>query len=762
MKKFNYLLFIFILGMNFANAKPVTPKTAQKVAESFYKLNAVIELKTITLAYTELSVSGSPLYYAFNINNSDGFVIVTADDILKPIIGYSTERNFVTPEAGTTIGNWLKVRGAEIKFAVETGLVADVKIVSQWNNYLSGMSSRLSGNSSVQTVTSFVQTTWNQSPNYNALCPGTGTNKSVTGCVATAMAQIMRYWKFPAHGTGSSSYNTGSAGWGTLSANYGATTYNWANMPLSLAGPNNDVAVLNYQAGVSVDMQYSASGSGAWVITGDNPICAQRSYVTYFGYDPSAIHGEYRANYDDPTWTALLKSDLDIGRPIQYVGDDPNDGGHTWVCDGYDANDFFHMNWGWGGQSNGYFDINNLATPGFNPSVNHEALMGIVPLASAAVDAGIPAVSSPTGYYCSTNFNPSVTLQNFGSSNLTSCDINYQIDNGSVQTYNWSGSLVTGQTISISLPSFTAATGAHTLACFSSNPNGVADGNSSNDQSLNTFNVTLGALFPVAEGFEVNSLPSSDWAVMHSATANDWMVTSTASATGVKSAMINNSTNLAGSNSVLQTSSSYDLASYAAPILSFKMAYQQKATSTSEKLQVYVSTDCGMVWVSRWARVGSTLATVTGTASSFVPTPSQFTTYTVNINSVLTDNQVMFRWQFYADASAPGNNIYLDDINIYDAATAIQNVAVNNVNLNIYPNPSSGIVNIDFNLSEKHAISLNVTDMLGRTVESIDAKAYQIGETNLTIGAKNNYQAGVYLVNINVDGQIITKKVLIN
>ncbi len=758
MKKFTYLMFIFILGINFANAKPVTPKTAQKVAESFYKLNSPIAFKTITLAYTELSVSGSPLYYAFNINNSDGFVIITADDATKPVIGYSTERSFVVPEAGTTIGTWLKKRGTEIKLAVETGLVADEKIAKQWNNYLSGIANKLSGNSNVQTLSPLVKTTWNQSPNYNALCPG----GSVTGCVATAMSQIMRYWKFPAQGTGSSSYNTGSAGWGTLSCNYGVTTYNWANMPLSIGTSNNDVATLNYQAGVSVNMNYSPTGSGAYVITGDDPICAQHSFVTYFGYDATTIHGEYRANFDDASWLAMIEGDLDIGRPVEYVGWDPSAGGHTWVCDGYDQNNFLHMNWGWGGQSNGYFDINALTPSGDNFSQGHEALLGIVPVASVAVDAGIPAVSSPIGYYCSDTFNPDVTLQNFGSTTLTSCVINYKIDNGSVQTFNWSGSLVTGQTEIVSLPSFTSVGGVHTLACFSSNPNGGTDGNSSNDQTVNTFNVTLGALFPVAEGFESSNLPSSYWAIMHSTTANDWMVTSTASATGVKSAVIDNSTNLAGSNSILQTLSSYDLASYATPALSFKMAYRQKTTSTSEKLQVYVSTDCGLTWVSKWARTGSTLATVTGTASSFVPTPSQFTTYTVNINSVLTNHQVMFRWAFYADASAPGNNIYLDDINIYNAAAAIQNVAVNNVDLAVYPNPSSGLVNIDFSLSEKHAVSLYVTDMLGRTIETIDAKTYQAGEASLLIGAKNNYQAGVYLVNINIDGQIITKKVLIN
>src|SRR5665213_3647716 len=163
------------------------------------------------------------------------------------------------------------------------------------------------------------------------------------------MAQIMRFWKYPTTGTGSSSYcDCGSpnftSNYGTLNANYGATTYNWNNMPLNVTSANTDVATFNYQCGVSVEMDYSPSGSGAQVIDyGGGYPCAQISYVNYFGYDPSTIQGHDKSSYSDTQWIALLKGDLDIGRPIQYVGADPSAGGHTWVCDGYDANDNFHM-----------------------------------------------------------------------------------------------------------------------------------------------------------------------------------------------------------------------------------------------------------------------------------------------------------------------------------------------------------------------------------------------------------------------------------
>src|SRR5207249_2487668 len=132
----------------------------------------------------------------------------------------------------------------------------------------------------------------------------------------------MRFWKFPATGTGSSSYTAGT--YGTLSANYGATTYSWTSMPNAIGSNNTAVATLNYQAGVSVEMNYSPSGSGAYVITGDNPVCAQASFVNYFGYDPNTIQGLYRSSYTDANWIALLENDLTAGRPLEYVGTDPN------------------------------------------------------------------------------------------------------------------------------------------------------------------------------------------------------------------------------------------------------------------------------------------------------------------------------------------------------------------------------------------------------------------------------------------------------
>ncbi|HEX7412726.1 MAG TPA: C10 family peptidase [Bacteroidia bacterium] len=779
MKKIIYTTFMFILGINMVSAKPVTPTTAKTVAENFYKQNSNIEVSTTTLAYTAVSATGVPIYYIFDINSDDGFVIISADDVAKPIVGYSTKGHYVKIESGSNFGYWMEKTSYQINSARTNGLAATEKVVGEWTKYTTKTSSnsKLSGTSSVMTATfvPLMLSTWNQngggSVAYNNLCPG----GSVTGCVATTMAQIMRYWSYPAHGTGSSSYtqSPNTHGYPSQSANYGTTTYNWANMPLNAS--NADVAQLSYQCGVSVNMHYDPTGSGAQVLGSGGP-SAQHSYKTYFGYDPNQLRGLYKSSNQssyDVAWIDSVKSDLNIGRPVQYAGWDSLGAGHTWVCDGYDNNNNLHMNWGWGGAYDGYFSIMDLTTSGgtsnvFDPRYNDQMLKGIVPMSANSLDAGISVITSPVGYYCSTTTNavsPSITLQNFGSTSLFVCSVNYKLDNLAVQNQPWNGSLVPYQTAVINLPNVALTIGTHTLVCYSSNPNGGTDQNSANDQTTIIFNVTGSGILPVVEGFEsATTLPNSNWNVSHTSTTSgvDFMVTSNGSATGSRSCMIDNMSNIAGNNSIIQTSSSYDMTTFTTPSLTFKAAYQKKPSATNvDKLQISTSTDCGNSWQSRKVISSSTLATGGVGTSSYIPTTAQFALYTVPITAIASSHTVMFRFEFYADPTSPGNNLYIDDINIIDAAGAgIQSIE-EVTGLNIYPNPSTGKFNIDLNLSESHNIAVTITDMLGRTVETTASKPYLMGKIILAFGNNNAYQTGVYLVNIDIDGQRISKKVVI-
>jgi hypothetical protein len=386
------------------------------------------------------------------------------------------------------------------------------------------------------------------------------------------------------------------------------------------------------------------------------------------------------------------------------------------------------------------------------------------PAQTLAIDAAIPTVTlTPIAATCSDTHNLSMTLQNRGLHTITTCSVNYKLDNNAVQTQTWSGSLATGQTSTVTFLTFSVSPGSHTLLCYSSNPNDSLDIQAQNDTVRINFNVVLPANVPVIEGFETtNSLPNSIWNISHTSTGLDFTVTSNAAATGSKSVMLDNMSNAGGNNSILQTAAIYDLSMLASPTLLFKAAYQQKATTNADKLQIYSSTDCGFSWQSRKVIASSALASLSGGVgtAAYTPTAAQFTTYTVNINAVASSHNAMFRWEFYADPNGPGNNLYIDDINIASSVTGIENIETL-VNLNLYPNPSEGKINIDFNLSEQHTIAVNITDLLGRVVDIVNTKLYHVGETSLTIGADNTYKAGIYLVNIDIDGQRISKKVLI-
>ena len=396
MKKNTYALMMFILGINLIQAKPVIPGIAKNLATSFYKQHSSKALQTVTLAYTETSSTGEPVYYVFNINANDGFVIVTADDATRPIIGYSTEKQYVIPAEHTAIAHWMKRRSKEILAIRSANLQPNEEITQEWaGNFNQKTNAKLTGSTgtvSTASVAPLVKTTWDQSPYYNAMCPGTGNNQAVTGCVATAMAQVMRFWNYPAKGTGSSSYCDCKSGgytdqWGTLSANYGATTYSWTAMPLNVSSANTAVATLMYHCGVSVEMDYDVNGSGADALTIETggSACSQIALVNYFGYDANTIQGYQKTegNYTDAAWITLVETDLNAGRPVIYEGDDATEGGHCWVCDGYDASNNLHMNWGWSGDDDGYFAVTNFNTGtgsnAFNPVEEQEILVGIQP-----------------------------------------------------------------------------------------------------------------------------------------------------------------------------------------------------------------------------------------------------------------------------------------------------------------------------------------------------------------------------------------------
>ena len=388
-------------------AGSISISDAQLVAVNFYKTTTQHTNATVnaTLKYTQTDANNNTAFYVFDMSPVRGFVIVAADDNVIPVLGYSTEGNFHTDFQHTGLNHWTRNTATNISLALQNNARADAHIQQQWTAYRQGSnpSAQRSGS-----VTPLVTTTWDQENMasappylYNLFCPyyTPDHQRALTGCEATAMAQIMKFWNYPAQGMGSFSYTDDtihgySNNYGVQSSNFAAHTYQWSAMPTILDGTettsrDSAVDILMYDCGVSVGMDYgddnqNGSGAEALIVTevanyGDSN-CVQYALVKYFSYDADTIKGVVEADYTPTAWTALIEHEMDMGRPVLYEGNDATQGGHAWVCDGYDATDKLHMNWGWSGADNGYFAVNNLTTSGnFNPIQQEDALIGILP-----------------------------------------------------------------------------------------------------------------------------------------------------------------------------------------------------------------------------------------------------------------------------------------------------------------------------------------------------------------------------------------------
>ena len=390
------LLALLILPM-IAFAAPVSKNQARSIGENFFNKSIQVNrvhnrnAKLISLQHPNMKNirrnigdSYAP-YYIFN-NEDGGFVIVAGDDCATPILGYSTEGRIEPNNMPIQLVELLNAYAEEIQISVENNNQATDSIQMLWDAYERSPQSQ----NATAVVNTLISTSWDQYPWYNNRCPSDPSlsergGHPTTGCVATAMAQIMRYWEHPKIGIGYHSYK--SELYGTLSANFANTTYEWNNMPLKLSSStssvqNDAVATLMYQCGVAVDMNYNCDGRGssaAYVVDyGYGRASAEKALATYFGY-ASTIAGKNSSSMTDNVWKNMLKSELDNKRPILYAGCSSERSGHAFICDGYDNNDKFHFNWGWGGTANGFFSLTALTPSNHNYSIDQQAVIGIKP-----------------------------------------------------------------------------------------------------------------------------------------------------------------------------------------------------------------------------------------------------------------------------------------------------------------------------------------------------------------------------------------------
>lgn len=380
--KFTYLLS-FVVGLiimgQTAYSEIVPIEKARLVAKNifFERVNLSKDVSYNSIIFGDeftVTDNNKPVYYVFNLSNEPGFVLVSAESNAFPVLGYSFESFFRPNNLNESLEAEIQNYKEQIVSVREHNYKSTNEISVAWEKY--SKTSFTKSTESIAQAGPLVLTKWNQDCYYNTLCPvanaGNGyCNHVPTGCVATAMSQIMKFWSFPSTGTGSNSYV--HPDYGTLSANFGTSVYNWAAMPTNdLTAENAEVAKIMFHAGVAMNMDYAPGGSGA--ITA----YAGQKLAAYFKYSTSSQYITKSANLID--WHIKIRANIISGKPVIYSGRGSN-GGHAFIIDGFQYPEFYHVNFGWGTSGDGYYYLNAINSTNNNGSFNNDqgALINIYP-----------------------------------------------------------------------------------------------------------------------------------------------------------------------------------------------------------------------------------------------------------------------------------------------------------------------------------------------------------------------------------------------
>ncbi|MEA3477616.1 MAG: C10 family peptidase, partial [Bacteroidota bacterium] len=359
MKRLLYILVIFsmIIGLP-CQSQPIDSGQARIVAQNFLqeKATQLDYTSNPTLTVNRIFVKehdNQAIYYVVQFKKS-GFVIVTAHQKLSPVLGFSPDGSYDPDNLPPALAHWMHGYESQAIKAMDHQSYQSQEIRKLWERYLFSNPDNDVATPAINKAGPLLHTTWEQGNHYNAYCPedpaGPG-GHTYSGCVATAMAQVMYHFRHPLAGTGSLTYV--DPVYDTLSANFGNTEYRWNEMvPWIMGGPNTAIAELIYHCGVSIETLYTPVGSGAY--TSD---CAA-ALCDYFNYKPSATY-YYRSN-QNIQWKDSLVKNIDKGQPVLYRGG-PFWSAHSFICDGYVDSSYFHFNFGWWqGNGNGYYYLDNL------------------------------------------------------------------------------------------------------------------------------------------------------------------------------------------------------------------------------------------------------------------------------------------------------------------------------------------------------------------------------------------------------------------
>lgn len=387
---FSSILSLFILHSPILSAGPVSPDKAAVVARNF--------MSSLRTSKSAVVLDKTPRQWAYDgiylfACQGGGWVMVAADDDVKPVLAYSTVGTIDVERIPIALQRWLEGYQEQIDAVRSYRAMQHVDAPSyqsdkrDWYMLERGLAPK---DGEGDTVAPLLSTRWDQYFPYNAMCP----SGTVSGCAATAQTQFMKFWNFPAFGTGSHSYVSPRVGT-VESADFGHTLYDWSNMRDSTSQyvTNEEVeavATLMYHCGVSLEMDYGTAASGGSSAIGlagtDGIHSIDNSLKDYFHYSRDMqVHFKVYG-YNNASWRALLIDELNQGHPILYAGA-AEQGGHGFICDGYDSRQYLHFNFGWSGIGDGFYTVDSIS-PGvggaggngtYTFNLQNAALIGAVP-----------------------------------------------------------------------------------------------------------------------------------------------------------------------------------------------------------------------------------------------------------------------------------------------------------------------------------------------------------------------------------------------
>jgi len=357
-----FSIFLAVLSVSLLLSLPVQLNQAETVAKNWFNYFCAEQGsdKEIVDYYTT-GTEGKTDFYIFRYVNN-GYVIVSGIDIFEPVLAFSSESDVELSFSKLA----KQIEQLLPQFLNDTD-INRFPTNSSWKNILENDFSHIIGN---RDVSPMIFSLWGESDPWNDECPddpdGPG-NNAYAGSGGVAMSMLLKYWNHPANGVGQNSYFLPD--YGEIFANFGETEYGWTHMPNTFS--TGDTEELIFHCGVALNTDYGSNAS--WTTISN----AESALENYFRYGESTQF-VLKEVYSDTAWEDLLKNELDEGRPVLYKGDDDN-GEHFFLIDGYQANNYFHINWGNEGYNNGYYYLSNLNPGGEDYTLNQAAVIGVIP-----------------------------------------------------------------------------------------------------------------------------------------------------------------------------------------------------------------------------------------------------------------------------------------------------------------------------------------------------------------------------------------------